>query len=120
LRAEKLFFAFFWGVKILKFFDEDQGYGMEIIRIRDPTFFPSRIRTIYIPDPNYLHPVSLILVKEFKYFNPPKNAKKSFSALKNRIRFVHSRSRILMLTFSLPGSGGSKRIQSRIPDPQTL
>ncbi len=66
----------FWGVKILKFFDEDQGYGMEIVRIRDvdssdPGWKKSRIR-----DPNYLHPVSLILVKEFKYFNPPKKQKK--------------------------------------------
>ncbi len=29
------FFAFF-GVKILKFFDEDPGSGMETVRIRDP------------------------------------------------------------------------------------
>jgi hypothetical protein len=26
----------FWGVKILKFFDEDPGSGMETVRIRDP------------------------------------------------------------------------------------
>jgi hypothetical protein len=31
----KPFFAFFW-VKILKFFDEDPGSGMEKVRIRDP------------------------------------------------------------------------------------
>jgi hypothetical protein len=34
-RAWKPFFAFF-GVKILKFFDEDPGSGMETVRIRDP------------------------------------------------------------------------------------
>ncbi len=42
------------------------GSGMFI---PDPgfDFFPSRI-----PDPNCLHPGSRILIKEFKYFNPPK------------------------------------------------
>jgi hypothetical protein len=88
---------------------------MEIIRIRDPTFFPSRIRTIYIPDPNYLHPVSLILVKEFKYFNPPKKGKKSFSALKNMIGFVHPRSPDPDADFLPSRIQGSKRYS--IPDP---
>jgi hypothetical protein len=35
LELRNHFFAFF-GVKILKFFDEDPGYGMETVRIRDP------------------------------------------------------------------------------------
>ncbi len=35
LELRNLFFAFF-GVKILKFFDEDPGSGMETVRIRDP------------------------------------------------------------------------------------
>jgi hypothetical protein len=43
-----------------------------VLRIRDvypgSDFFPSRI-----PDPNCLHPGSLIRIKEFKYFNPQKN-----------------------------------------------
>ena len=35
LELRNHFFAFF-GVKILKFFDEDPGSGMETVRIRDP------------------------------------------------------------------------------------
>jgi hypothetical protein len=35
LELRNHFFAF-WGVKILKFFDEDPGSGMETVRIRDP------------------------------------------------------------------------------------
>ena len=35
-RAYKPFFFAFLGVKILKFFDEDPGSGMETVRIRDP------------------------------------------------------------------------------------
>jgi hypothetical protein len=35
LELRNLFFAFF-GVKILKFLDEDPGSGMETVRIRDP------------------------------------------------------------------------------------
>jgi hypothetical protein len=35
LELKKPFFCFF-GVKILKFFDEDPGSGMETVRIRDP------------------------------------------------------------------------------------
>ena len=35
LEIKNHFFAFF-GVKILKFFDEDPGSGMETVRIRDP------------------------------------------------------------------------------------
>jgi hypothetical protein len=31
-----------------------------------------------IPDPNCLHPGSRILIKEFKYFNPPKKQKNGF------------------------------------------
>jgi|LakMenE18May11ns_1017448.scaffolds.fasta_scaffold6590599_1 hypothetical protein len=46
----------------------------EVLRIRDvypgSGFFPSRI-----PDPNCLHPGSLIRIKEFKYFNPKKTKK---------------------------------------------
>jgi hypothetical protein len=29
-------FLLFWGLKYLKFFDEDPGSGMETVRIRDP------------------------------------------------------------------------------------
>jgi hypothetical protein len=45
------------------------GSGMFI---PDPgsDFFPSRI-----PDPNCLHPGYRILIKEFKYFIPPKSKK---------------------------------------------
>ncbi len=48
------------------------GSGMFI---PDPgsDFFPSRIS-----DPNCLHPGSRILIKEFKYFNPPKSKKIGF------------------------------------------
>jgi hypothetical protein len=35
LELRNRFFAFFW-VKILKFFDEDPGSGLETVRIRDP------------------------------------------------------------------------------------
>jgi hypothetical protein len=35
LELRNHFFAFFW-VKILKFFDEDPGSGMETVRILDP------------------------------------------------------------------------------------
>jgi hypothetical protein len=35
LELRNHFFAFF-GVKILKFFDEDPGSGMETVRIQDP------------------------------------------------------------------------------------
>jgi hypothetical protein len=35
LKLRNHFFCFF-GVKILKFFDEDPGSGMETVRIRDP------------------------------------------------------------------------------------
>ncbi len=34
-RAQNPFFKSFFGVKILKFFDEDPGSGMETVRIRD-------------------------------------------------------------------------------------
>ncbi len=35
LKLRNYFFWFFW-VKILKFFDEESGSGMETVRIRDP------------------------------------------------------------------------------------
>jgi len=45
------FFAFF-GVKILKFFDEDPGSGMETVRIRDPGW--KKVGSgINIPDPQH-------------------------------------------------------------------
>ncbi len=49
---ESHFFAFF-GVKILKFFDEDPGSGMETVRIRDPEWrqFRSGIRDGKKSDP---------------------------------------------------------------------
>jgi hypothetical protein len=72
------FLPFFGGVKILKFFDEDQEYGMEIIRIRDPTSFhpgselsTSRIRTISIPYP-------WSSSKNLSILTPPKKGKKKF------------------------------------------
>jgi hypothetical protein len=47
---KKPFFCFFWGVKILKFFDEDPGSGMETVRIRDPGW--KKVGSgINIPDP---------------------------------------------------------------------
>ncbi len=63
LELRNHFFAFF-GVKILKFFDEDPGSGMEKVRIRDPGWrkFGSGIRDgkksdpgsgINIPDPQH-------------------------------------------------------------------
>jgi hypothetical protein len=36
LELRNHFFFAFSGVKILKFFDEDPGSGMETVRIRDP------------------------------------------------------------------------------------
>jgi hypothetical protein len=36
LELRNHFFLFFFGVKILKFFDADPGSGMETVRIRDP------------------------------------------------------------------------------------
>jgi hypothetical protein len=46
LELRNHFFAF-GGVKILKFFDEDPGSGMETVRIRDPR------SGINIPDPQH-------------------------------------------------------------------
>jgi hypothetical protein len=64
---------------------------------------------MFIPDPTFFHPGSelspslipgsLILITEFKYFNP-KKAKKWFQSSKNMIRVVHPGFRIRMLTFS--------------------
>jgi hypothetical protein len=43
-------FVAFLGVKILKFFDEDPGSGMETVRIRDPGW--KKVGSeINIPDP---------------------------------------------------------------------
>jgi hypothetical protein len=55
LELRNHFFAIFW-VKILKFFDEDPGSGMETVRIRDPGsgMEKSRIGSgINIPDPQH-------------------------------------------------------------------
>jgi hypothetical protein len=85
-------------------------------RIRDvypgSDFFQSRIT-----DSNCLHPGSRILIKEFRYFNPKKKQKKGF--LSSKKYDPGCSSRIRMLTSSHPGSRiqGSKRHQSRIPDP---
>ncbi len=50
-RDQKPFFCFY-GVKILKFFDEDPGSGMETARIRDPGWKKSDPGSgIIIPDP---------------------------------------------------------------------
>jgi hypothetical protein len=45
-----------------------------VLRIRD-VYPGSRIRLFSIPDPNFLHPGSRILIKEFKYFDPKKPKK---------------------------------------------
>jgi hypothetical protein len=51
LELRNHFIAFF-GVKILKFFDEDLGSGMETVRIRDPGWKKSDPGSeINIPDP---------------------------------------------------------------------
>jgi hypothetical protein len=51
LKLRKQFFGFF-GVKILKFFDEDPGSGMETVRIRDGKKSDPG-SGINIPDPHY-------------------------------------------------------------------
>jgi hypothetical protein len=56
LSLETNFFAFF-GVKILKFF-EDPGSGMETVRIRDGNKSDPG-SGINIPDPQYCSPVRL-------------------------------------------------------------
>jgi hypothetical protein len=49
LERRKHFFAFF-GVKILKFFDEDPGSGMTTVGIRDPGW--KKVGSgMFIPDP---------------------------------------------------------------------
>ncbi len=59
------------GLRVISFDRPPQCCGSGMF-IPDPgsDFFPSRI-----PDPNCLHPGSRILIKEFKYFNPPKSKK---------------------------------------------
>ncbi len=56
------FFFWFFGVKILKFFDADPGSGMETVRIRDPGWkkVGSGIR--------YKHPGSATLMKRTQIF----------------------------------------------------
>jgi hypothetical protein len=69
LELRNHFFAF-WGVKILKFFDEDPGSGMETVRIRDGKKSVPGSR-INIPDPQHcichsrLYPTAT--VSEFGY-----------------------------------------------------
>ncbi len=57
LELRKHFFGFF-GVKILKFFDEDQGSGIETVRIRDPGWKKAGsvtyIKYIFHRNPAYL------------------------------------------------------------------
>ncbi len=79
---------------------------------------------LFIPDPNFSHPWSRIRIKEFKYFNP-----KNVSKLRNMIRVVSSRIRILIFYPSWipdpgvkkapdPGSGSAtlfSRLQCRYP-----
>jgi hypothetical protein len=102
------FLPFFGGVKILKFFDEDQEYGMEIIRIRDPTSFhpgselsTSRIRTISIPYP-------WSSSKNLSILTPQKKAKKVSQLSKIWSGLFIPDPRILMLIFFLPGSRSQK------------
>jgi hypothetical protein len=82
-------------------------------RIRDvypgSDFFPSRILTVFIPDPGSSS-------KNFSILTP-KKAKKWF--LSSKKYDPSCSSRIRMLTFSHPGSRGQKDTQSRIPDPDT-
>jgi hypothetical protein len=80
---------------------------LPVWRIRDKhpgsDFFPSRIL-----DPNCLHPGSPILIKEFKYFNPPpKKAKKWFLSSKKYDPGCSSR---------IPDPDADF-LPSRIPDP---
>jgi hypothetical protein len=50
-------FLFFFGIKILKFFDEDPGSGMETVRIGDPGW--KKVGSeINIPDPQHCLPRS--------------------------------------------------------------
>ncbi len=69
-----------------------------------------RIRDIY-PDPNFFHPVSLIRIKEIKYFSPKKTVSK---LSENMIRVVHPVSGFWFFTH--PGSWiqGSKKQRIRI------
>jgi hypothetical protein len=63
LELRNHFFAFF-GVTILKFFDEDPGSGMETVRIRDPGWkkVGSEIRD--------KHPGSATLTKMIRILDP--------------------------------------------------
>jgi hypothetical protein len=74
--------------------------------IPDPgsDFFPS-----WIPDPNFLHPGSRILIKEFKYFNPKKwflSSRKYDPGCSSRIRIPESDPDFLPIPD--PGSRGQK------------
>jgi hypothetical protein len=75
-------------------------------RIRD-VYPGSRIRLFPIPDPNCLHPGSRILIKEYKYFNPPKKQKKWFQSSKKYNPGCSSR---------IPDPD-AEFLPSRIPDP---
>jgi hypothetical protein len=68
---------------------------------------------IFIPDPNFFHPGSWILIKEFKYFNP----KERFLSYRKYDSGCWSRVRILTFypsRISDPGSRGQKSTGSRI------
>jgi hypothetical protein len=77
------------------------------LRIR---FFPS-----LIPDPNFFHPGSWILIKEFKYFNPKKwflSSRKYDPGCSSWIRIPDSDPDFLLIPD--PGSRGQKGTGSRI------
>ncbi len=88
------------------------GSGMFI---PDPgsDFFPSRIRTVSIPDPG-----SRILIKEFTYFNPKKPKEWFLSSKKydpgSGLFIPDPRYGCWLSTH--PGSRGQKGTKSRIPD----
>ncbi len=90
-------------VDVKSFYKQCCGSGMFI---PDPgsNFFPSRIRTVSIPDPGSSSKNLSILTR--------KKAKKWF--LSSKKYDPGCSSRIRMLTFSHPGSRGQKSTQSRI------
>jgi hypothetical protein len=63
---------------------------------------------IFIPDPNFSHPGSLIRIKEFKYFNPKIVSKISEIILDPGCTSLFSYGTILTLT-SVPNSSTSPR-----------
>ncbi len=87
---------------------------LAVLRIRDvypgSDFFPSRIRTVSIPDPGSSS-------KNLSILTPPKAKKKWFLSSKKYDPGCHPGSRILMLTFSHPGSWIPDPGVKKVPNP---